>query len=154
MIIDGKTVANKLLDTIKRDIQKADITPKFISILVGDDEASKIYLRQKRLKCEYTGIGFELIILSENITTNELIKEIQKINNDKTIHGCLVQLPLPEHINKDKILDSIDPLKDVDCFHSSNIGKLITGNPSFFPATAFGIIKLIEEYNKNVIKQC
>ena len=68
MTIDGKTVANKLLDIIKRDIQKADITPKFISILVGEDEASKIYLRQKRLKCEYTGIGFELIILSENIT--------------------------------------------------------------------------------------
>ena len=146
-LLDGKKLSEKLLTELKNKIKKENIRPKFVSILVGNNQASLVYLRNKKTKCEEVGISFELRDFNNAITQEDLIKEINKINNDITIHGCIIQLPLPKHIDTNLILDTLDSTKDVDCFHTSNIGKLLNENTCFYPATPMGITLLLKEYN-------
>jgi methylenetetrahydrofolate dehydrogenase (NADP+)/methenyltetrahydrofolate cyclohydrolase len=146
-LLDGKIVSTKIKDEIKEEILQLGIEPCLAIIRVGDDPASKVYVNNKIKNCEYTGIKSINIILSEDTTQEKLIKEIQTLNENKDINGILVQLPLPKHIDKDIVINTVNPNKDVDCFHPENIGKLFVGNPIFKPCTPWGVIELLKYYN-------
>ncbi len=146
-IIDGKNTRNELLEKLQKDIATKRYTPKLVVILVGEDKASQIYVKNKAKTCEKIGVTSEVIKLSENTTEEELLQILDKNNKDKTVNGILVQLPLPKHISEDKVIEAIDPLKDVDCFHPINVGNLYTGNAIFMPCTPYGIICLLEKYD-------
>ena len=153
-IIDGKLVSSVLRDTLKDKIcDFKSKTGKGIGlavIIVGSDPASQVYVRNKHLACRQVGIDSLQIEFPESITEDELIEKIQSLNNDDSINGILVQLPLPKHINEEKITNSISPLKDVDAFHPSNVGKIMIGNHDFLPCTPAGIIALLDYYNIQV----
>ena len=145
-----------LLEDLKEKIFNNNLSIKFVSILVGTDSASSIYLKNKRIKCEYVGIEFELINFDENISEEILIKKIKEINIDNKINGCIIQLPLPNHLNTENILNTLDPNKDIDCFNTVNIGMLTKKTTKFVPATPLGITLLLKHYNietkgKNVV---
>lgn len=146
-IIDGKNTRDELLEKLQKDIATKRYTPKLVVILVGEDKASQIYVKNKAKTCEKIGVTSEVIKLSENTTEEELLQILDKNNKDKTVNGILVQLPLPKHISEDKVIEAIDPLKDVDCFHPINVGNLYTGNAIFMPCTPYGIICLLEKYD-------
>ena len=154
-ILDGKELSNKLLGDLKVKIKNDGLTPSFVCILVGKNPASMVYIEKKRQKCELVGIKFNLISLPETIEKSELVRTIKKANNDNSIHGIIVQLPLPVHINTQEILDEVSVVKDVDCFNSVNMGMIITGTPAFYPATPMGIEMLLN-HNKieTVGKSC
>lgn len=145
-IMDGKLVSNKIKEEIKKEVQSLGIKPGLAVVLIGENPASKVYVRNKRRACENAGFYSEEHKYSTDITEDELLSLISKLNNDERIHGILVQLPLPGHINSAKVLDAISPEKDVDGFHPYNIGKLLTGNPTFSACTPYGIMKILEYY--------
>ncbi|MEE2931400.1 MAG: tetrahydrofolate dehydrogenase/cyclohydrolase catalytic domain-containing protein [Bacteroidota bacterium] len=122
-------------------------TPHLAAILVGNDGASQTYINAKVKACKQVGFSSTLICLEENILEQELLDEIQKVNNNKKIDGLIVQLPLPHHINSAKVTEAISPLKDVDGFHPSNIGKMALNLPTYLPATPAGILELLRRYN-------
>ncbi len=149
-IIDGKLVSQKVKEDIKNKtaaLKAKGIDPGLVVLLVGDDPASAIYVRNKGKACEKAGIYSETITLSKETSEEELLNLIQKYNQDKKFHGILVQLPLPKHINEAKILESVYPEKDVDCFHPSNVGKLVSGRPYVLPCTPAGIRELFNAYD-------
>lgn len=146
-LLDGKVVSTKIKDEIKEEILQLRIEPCLAIIRVGDDQASKVYVNNKIKNCEYTGIKSIDIILPEHTSETELLRRIYELNNNSEVNGILVQLPLPKHINKDIIINGIDPNKDVDCFHPQNIGRLFVGNPIFKPCTPWGVIELLKHYN-------
>lgn len=151
-LLDGKQLAKKIHENISERIkelqQKHNKIPGLAVILVGDDPASQAYVGRKEKMSKKLGMHSRQINLSEEIPEHELIKIIQNLNNDPEIHGILVQLPLPNHINEGRVLLSIRPDKDVDGFHPENIGKLLAGlDPYAIPCTPLGVIKLLEEYN-------
>ncbi|MCD6109743.1 bifunctional 5,10-methylenetetrahydrofolate dehydrogenase/5,10-methenyltetrahydrofolate cyclohydrolase [bacterium] len=154
-LLDGRKVANDLLDTLKIEVdslQKRDILPKLVVILVGDNPASLSYVKQKRKACEKTGILWEQINYDESITTNELIDTIKKLNNRDDVHGILVQLPVPEQVFTPDVIRAIDPKKDVDGFTAYNLGKMFL-SPDFEdlpPCTPAGVIKMLDYYNIDV----
>ncbi len=155
-LLDGKLVSTALKDTVKEKVAKLDKKPTLCVVIVGDDQASKVYVSNKHKACEYTGINSKTIELPENTTEEELLKVVDDLNKDKEINGILVQLPLPKHINEHKILFAIDKDKDVDCFNPYNVGLLQIGQKKYAPCTPFGVIKLLEHYNipmegKNVV---
>jgi methylenetetrahydrofolate dehydrogenase (NADP+)/methenyltetrahydrofolate cyclohydrolase len=141
IIMDGNNVAKMIYNDIK-----VPINVKFVSILVGDDPASITYLKIKEKKCSDLGIQFKLIKLDTNITTSELIEYVKKLNNDILITSYIIQLPLPLHIDTNSILDEIDPLKDADGISTKNMGKIIINKSNNYPATPFGIVRLLEYY--------
>jgi methylenetetrahydrofolate dehydrogenase (NADP+)/methenyltetrahydrofolate cyclohydrolase len=149
-IIDGKKVSSHIKDNIAAEVKilknKTGKTPGLAVVLVGDDPASAVYVKNKNKTCK--NIGFQSFehILSENTSEDKLLNLINELNNDDQVNGILVQLPLPSHISSKKILVSIDPQKDVDGFHLENVGRLVTGNALFKPCTPAGIIKLLDEY--------
>lgn len=149
-LIDGKAVAKKVGEDVQKRIEslkQRGITPGLAVILVGDDPASHSYVGRKEKACKKYGIYSEVIRLEESINEQELLDLIYKLNNDEKIHGILVQLPLPEHINKWKVIDAIDPKKDVDGFHSINVGNLFIGRQdTFLPCTPFGVMVMLKEY--------
>ena len=148
MILDGKKVSEKILNQVKTNVESMDKKPHLAVILVGDNEASKIYVRNKQRAAEKVGIVSTVIEFSENISESELLDKINELNNNNDITGILVQLPLPAHIDKNKIIVAISPKKDVDGFTPENVGKLAIGlEPYFYPATPQGIIMLLDEYN-------
>ena len=153
-IIDGKKVSVKIKEGIKREVEilktKYGRVPGLAVILVGDDPASKIYVSMKEKTTVELGMTSFEYRLPYETTQRELLTLIEKLNSDRRVNGILLQLPIPKHINEAKVLEAISPLKDVDGFHPYNIGKLITGNPSFIPCTPFGIIKLLESINYNL----
>lgn len=153
-IIDGKLVSAYLRDTVKKDtadfINKTGITPGLAVILVGDDPASRVYVRNKHKACEDAGFKSIQIELPEKTSEAELLSKIAELNSDAEVHGILVQLPLPKHINEDKVINAILPEKDVDAFHPVNVGKIMTGKYDFLPCTPAGIISLLEYYNIDV----
>lgn len=126
---------------------KSGITPGLAAVLVGDNPASEIYVRNKRKACEQVGIYSEEHRLSKETTQSELLSLIDTLNQDENIHGILVQLPLPEQIDSTTILRSVSPLKDVDGFHPENVGLLVEGNPRFVSCTPNGIMKMLDFYN-------
>tara|TARA_Y100001970_G_scaffold293661_1_gene442080 strand:+ start:22437 stop:23291 length:855 start_codon:yes stop_codon:yes gene_type:complete len=153
-IIDGKLVSASIRETIKERTkvlkEKHSKVPGLAAVLVGEDPASQIYVRNKRKSCEDVGIYSEEHKLPESTTEDELLELIKKLNNDDKINGILVQLPLPNHINDSMILNSVAPEKDVDGFHPVNAGFLFEGKPKFIPCTPHGIIKMLEFYEIDI----
>ena len=150
-IIDGKKVSSQIIEHIASEVKslklKTEKSPGLAVILVGDDPASAVYVRNKNKTC--TNIGFQSFenILPSDTSELKLLNLIDELNNNEHINGILVQLPLPKHISSHKILEAIKPEKDVDGFHLQNVGRLVTGNPSFIPCTPAGIIQLLDYYS-------
>ncbi len=150
VIIDGKELAKKIREDLAKEvveIKKNGINPKLAVIMVGDDKASKVYVKNKSKACEEVGIEYEEYLLKDNIEMEELLKIIDKLNNDKTVHGILLQSPIPKHLNIKEAFNRIDYKKDVDGFHPINVGKLTIGEDAFISCTPFGVIKMLEHYN-------
>lgn len=147
-IIDGKAIAAQMRKDIAVEtsaLAENDVTPGLAVVLVGDDPASRVYVSMKEKACAETGIFSDEYKLPAETSEADLLKLIDKLNNDPRIDGILVQLPLPDHIDESKILDTISPSKDVDGFHPYNVGRLATGTPLFQPCTPYGIMKLLEK---------
>ena len=148
VILDGKKVSQKVLEMVKSRVEGLSKQPHLVVILIGDNPASKIYVNNKKKAAEKVGIKSTIINLGIDVSEEKLLKKIDELNNDNDVTGILVQLPLPEHINKDNVITAISPKKDVDGFHPLNVGKLVTGlEPYFYPATPQGILMLLDEYN-------
>lgn len=149
MVIDGKTIAAKRLGELKTKIQNSETKPKLVAIIVGEDPASKMYVEKKGKKALEVGINSETKVLSSELSELKLIELIRELNTDVSVTGILVQLPFPKGSPADKnqreILDSIDPVKDVDCLTSVNMGLLFLGSPRYFPATVKGILTILED---------
>lgn len=155
MILDGKALSNKILDEISKEhdfmLKKNGRRAGLVVVIVGDDKASRVYVKNKRMTCEKVGFFTETIDFSSNISEEELLKEIERLNNDERFDGILVQLPLPKYIDELKVLNAINPDKDVDGFHFNNIGKMVVGDDTgFLSCTPYGIMQLFDEYNINV----
>jgi len=149
-IIDGKELAKNIRLKLKDEVielKNADINPKLAVIMVGDDKASKVYVKNKSKACEDVGIEYEEYILPENTKMEELLELIEKLNNDETIHGILVQSPLPKGLDANEAFRTISPKKDVDGFNPINVGKLSLNQDCFISCTPYGIIKMLETYN-------
>ena len=148
MILDGKAVSLKVLDKVKERVTGLSVKPHLVVVLVGENPASKIYVRNKKLAAEKVGIKSTIIELEENTTEDKLLSIINDLNEDNDVTGILVQLPLPNHIDKNKVIMAISPKNDVDGFSPENVGKLAIGfEPYFYPATPQGILMLLDEYN-------
>lgn len=148
--IDGKQLANLLQEQMKEEVallKESGLTPGLVVLLVGEDSASQVYVRNKDLAAARIGIVSKVERYPETITEAELLAEIDKYNADPQFHGILVQLPLPKHIDENKVLLAIDPNKDVDGFHPLNLGALFAGHPTRIPCTPYGIIKMFEHYD-------
>jgi methylenetetrahydrofolate dehydrogenase (NADP+) / methenyltetrahydrofolate cyclohydrolase len=147
-IIDGKAISQEVRGEwkLRADALKArGITPGLAVIIVGEDPASKVYVGNKIKACAELGIYSEHIELPGDTSEAALLEQIAKLNADPKIHGFLIQLPVPKHIDSNKVLLAISPNKDVDGFHPMNVGELVTGNPQFQPCTPFGVMKLLEK---------
>lgn len=147
-ILDGKAVAEKIRQNIKREVEELKgkgITPGLVTILVGENPASVSYVTAKQKTAHELGFYSVQENLPENVSEEELLNMIDKYNRDPQIHGILVQLPLPKHINEKRVLYAIDPRKDVDGFHPVNVGKLVIGEPCFIPCTPYGVLMLLAE---------
>ena len=158
-IIDGKLVSSILRSKLAEEINvlrsEFGIIPGLAVVIVGDNPASKVYVRNKKKACEEVGINSYEIALPADVSEAELLSRIYTLNNDEKIHGILVQLPLPKHISEENIINAINPRKDVDAFHPSNVGKIMIGNYSFLPCTPAGVMDLLEYYNISVSgKKC
>ena len=148
IILDGKTLSLKILEQVKERVAKLDKQPHLVVILVGENPASKIYVNNKKKAAEKVGIKSTIIEMDINVSEEDLLKTIEKLNNDSDVTGVLVQLPLPKHIDKNKVILAISPKKDVDGFTPENVGKMVIGlEPYFYPATPQGIMMLLDEYN-------
>ncbi|MFH1452788.1 MAG: bifunctional 5,10-methylenetetrahydrofolate dehydrogenase/5,10-methenyltetrahydrofolate cyclohydrolase [Armatimonadota bacterium] len=154
IILDGKLLANKILDEVKIKAEnfkkQHEFPPKLATILVGEDEASKLYVNSKTKKCESSGICAENIFFNEDIDEEALLNKIEELNNDKTVHGMLVQQPFPKNFNTFKIINAVSPKKDVDGFHPASLGNILYNKPLFIPCTPLGIMKLLKEYNIDI----
>lgn len=150
-ILDGKKLRDKIFEKLKIKIEKMSLKPTLAVVLAGDNPASQIYVRNKKKTAEKLGINSVVIEYSNNVTEKELLGKIRELNNDKNVTAILVQLPLPEHIDKFKVIDSISPQKDVDGLTPYNLGKLFAGEePYVYPCTPKGILLLLDEYNINI----
>ena len=153
-IIDGKLVSTELRAKIKTDVSKfisrTGITPALAVILVGDDPASAVYVRNKHKACIEAGMRSIEIKLPATTDEAMLLDKIDELNRDASVHGILVQLPLPKHISEEKVINAILPEKDVDAFHPSNVGKIVIGKYDFLPCTPAGIISLLDYYKVEV----
>ena len=158
MIIDGKKIAQNVLESVKKDAEKLNgkgVTPGLAVIMVGNNPASKTYVRNKKMACEKAGIKSEEYLLPENTSEKEILNLIDKLNATKEVSGILVQLPLPSHLDSKTICERISPLKDVDAFTSKNIGDLFKGDAKFLPCTPAGIIEILKHENINLAgKHC
>lgn len=158
MIIDGKKISESVLESVKKDAEKLNgkgITPGLAVIMVGNNPASKTYVRNKKMACEKAGIKSEEYLLPENASEKEILNLIDKLNATKEVSGILVQLPLPSHLDSKTICERISPLKDVDAFTSKNIGDLFKGDAKFLPCTPAGIIEILKHENINLAgKHC
>lgn len=158
MIIDGKKIAQSVLESVKKDAEKLNgkgVTPGLAVIMVGNNQASKTYVRNKKMACEKAGIKSEEYLLPEDASEKEILNLINKLNTTKEVSGILVQLPLPPHLDSKTICERISPLKDVDAFTSKNIGDLFKGDAKFLPCTPAGILEILKHENINLAgKHC
>lgn len=149
-ILDGKQLAKELRQELAERVtdffENNSITPKLAAVLVGEDPASEVYVRNKRLACEKAGIESELHRLDADTFEDDLLALVTRLNNDNSVHGILVQLPLPGHISSERILKAINPAKDVDAFHPENVGLLVQGRPRYLPCTPLGIREMLRRY--------
>jgi methylenetetrahydrofolate dehydrogenase (NADP+)/methenyltetrahydrofolate cyclohydrolase len=148
-IIDGKKISEELKSAIALEVSGLNSKPGLAVILVGDNPASKVYVNNKEKGCQEVGFNSIKINRDENTTEKELLQLIQDLNNDETIDGILVQLPLPNHIDTKKVIEAIDPIKDVDGFHKENMGRLLQNNPTLRPCTPRGVMTMLEKSNIN-----
>ncbi|MFS1109016.1 bifunctional methylenetetrahydrofolate dehydrogenase/methenyltetrahydrofolate cyclohydrolase [Enterococcus faecalis] len=149
-VINGRELADQMQAEIQKDVEKMTqqgIQPGLVVLLVGENPASQTYVRNKERAAAKVGILSKVEKLPETISEEELLAEIDKYNQDSRFHGILVQLPLPKHIDEEKILLAIDPKKDVDGFHPMNLGRLFVGKPEMIPCTPYGIMKMFEAYD-------
>ena len=145
-LILGKDVSEEIYGELRQriDALKAKgVTPGLAVVLVGDDPASQVYVRKKGEMCESLGMKSVTVRMPGDITQEQLMAKVDELNNDPTIHGFLVQLPLPSHLDEEQVINSISPSKDVDCFHPTNVGRVLIGNPDFLPATPAGVQQMI-----------
>lgn len=152
-IINGKELAQKVRLGLKDEVielKNEGINPKLAVIMVGDDKASKVYVKNKSKACEEIGIEYEEFLMDENTTMEELLSVIDELNNRKDIHGILLQSPIPKHLDINLAFNKIDYRKDVDGFNPINVGKLSIGEDCFVSCTPFGVVKMLEEYNIDV----
>ena len=158
-IIDGKLVASHIRSQIKENIDEfkaeSGTAPGLAVVIVGENPASLVYVRNKKKACEQVGINSIEIALPETVTEFDLIEKIHELNQNPDVHGILVQLPLPKHINEERIINAINPSKDVDAFHPINVGKIFIGNYEFLPCTPAGVIDLLDFYGIEISgKKC
>ena len=149
-LIDGKEVSKKIKAELKIEVEalkQKGINPKLAVIMVGNNKASEVYVKNKSKACESTGIEFEEFLFDENITMDELLETIDKLNKDDSINGILLQSPIPKHLDELKAFNRIAPEKDVDGFNPVNVGNLSIGRDCFISCTPYGIVKLLEHYN-------
>ena len=149
-LINGKELAEKMQAEIAikvNELKEKDIHPGLVVLLVGENPASQVYVRNKERSAKTIGIYSKVERYVQTISEADLLAEIEKYNQDPRFHGILVQLPLPEHIDEEKVLLAIDPKKDVDGFHPMNLGRLLAGNPDKIPCTPYGIMKMFEAYD-------
>jgi len=149
-ILDGKKTAHKIREELKKEVlelKEKGINPRLAVIMVGNDQSSKIYVKNKSLACEEIGIEYEEYLLHETTTMEELLNLIDKLNGDESVHGILLQSPIPKSLDINEAFKRIAPEKDVDGFNPCNVGQLCLGQDTFVSCTPYGIIKLLEEYN-------
>lgn len=150
-ILDGKIVSQAIKDSLKQKLlllkENHKKTPHLAAILIGNNGASETYVASKIKSCAEVGFKSTLVRMDENISEDKLVEAITELNGNEDIDGILVQLPLPAHMNEERIINLVDPRKDVDGFHPLNSGKMMQGLPSFIPATPYGIMLLLEHYN-------
>ena len=158
VLIDGKKISNQIKDELKEEVAALKEQGKQVTlavIQVGEDPASTVYVGNKKKACAYIGIEFQTYELAETITEKELLELIDKLNQDKGVNGILVQLPLPKHIDEDRVIRAIDPAKDVDGFHPQSVGQLSIGQKGFVSCTPAGIIQLLKRENIDIEgKEC
>src|SRR4051812_43658169 len=146
-VIDGKAIAHHYRQelSVRVDrLRQSGITPGLAVVIVGDDPASKVYVRNKAMACESIGMHSEVHALAAGTTQAHLLDFLRRLNHDEAIHGILVQLPLPRHLDARAVIEAIDPSKDVDGFHHQNVGALVAGEPGFYPCTPWGVMKMLE----------
>ena len=150
-IIDGRKIAKEINESLKAKVEdfikKNKLTPQLAVIIVGDDPASLFYVKMIARSCERASIDFEKHSLPEKATEEELLKLIDNLNKDKKISGIIVQVPLPGHINQERIQEALNPFKDIDCFNPINMGKLALGKPEFLPCTPYAVYELMKREN-------
>mgnify|MGYP001407494889 CR=1 FL=1 len=149
--LDGKTLAKdirrELTDEVAQFVGSSQATPRLAAVLVGQDPASEVYVRNKRRDCQEVGIQSDLHQLPENTSQEELLALIEQLNQDSQVHGILVQLPVPKQIDTESVLQAINPLKDVDAFHPENVGLLVQGRPRYLPCTPHGVQQMLQRNN-------
>ena len=148
-LIDGKAIAASIRERLAVNVtaftETTGVTPKLAAVLVGDDTASQVYVRNKEQACQKVGMASDVHRLAASTTQDELLELVGRLNADPTVHGILVQLPLPKHIHETTVLDAVHPLKDVDCFHPENVGLMVQNRPRFLPCTPHGVQVLLRE---------
>lgn len=148
-LIDGKAIAASIRERLAVNVtaftETTGVTPKLAAVLVGDDAASQVYVRNKEQACQKVGMASDVHRLAASTTQDELLELVGRLNADPTVHGILVQLPLPKHIHETTVLDAVHPLKDVDCFHPENVGLMVQNRPRFLPCTPHGVQVLLRE---------
>src|SRR5690625_5179066 len=148
--INGRDLSVKMKEEMKKEVEelkKKGITPGLTVILVGDNPASKSYVGGKQKASEEIGIASNIVKLPVDVSEEALLEQIEALNNDRSVHGILVQLPLPDHISEQKVIETISPEKDVDGFHPINIGRMMTGQKTYLPCTPYGIITMLKSQN-------
>lgn len=149
-ILDGKSASKAVKEQLKKEVDKivasGNRAPHLAVILVGNNGASETYVTSKQKSCAEIGMTSTLLRFEATISQDALLQEIEKVNNNEAIDGLLVQLPLPEHINEQKVIEAINPAKDVDGFHPISAGNLMLGMPTFIPATPYGIVLMLQHY--------
>lgn len=150
-ILDGKAKAKSVRDELAKEVEElrkeGKRTPSLAAVLVGDDGASETYVNAKVRDCEQIGFGSKLVRLDQSVSEEKLLEVVAELNEDDEIDGFIVQLPLPDHIDENKIIFAIDPAKDVDGFHPENFGRMALNLPAFIPATPYGIVELLSRYD-------
>lgn len=154
-ILNGRDVSKSILQQVGADVEalkSQGIAPKLVVLVVGEDPASAVYVRHKQKACDKTGMLSEKLAFDPSISEEELIQEIERLNRDDSVHGMIVQLPLPDHIHSGRVIKAIDPNKDVDGFHAYNMGKVVLGKEfeDLAPCTPKGVTRILEHYNIDV----
>ena len=150
MILDGKSIKNKIMDELRDEVVNLSVKPKLVVIQVGNNEASNVYIKQKNNMCNYIGYDFEHIKLDSDVSTEMIIDVIDGLNNDSSVTGILVQLPLPIGIDTDKVVNAISPIKDVDGLTDLNNGMLFHNKDTLYSCTPYGVMELLDRYNISV----
>lgn len=150
IILDGKKIKTEILDELKDEVSKLSEKPNFVVIQVGDNPASNVYIKQKAKMAEYVGYGYTHLKFPEDITEEVLLKEIDRLNKDDRIHGILVQMPIPNHIDTNLIQNAVSPEKDVDGLSDVNAGKLFHGKDALFSCTPYGVMEILKRYDIKV----